>query len=171
MTAPRKISNGDWGDGISWEFYLAEDLPQEELCTAVFCLAFHEDNKVVLTRTKRGWEMLGGHLEPGETLKEAFFREAHEEGGYVPERYKLFGYRKITAQKPILARAGREYPYPVSYIPHYIAWSNLPLEAVHGEDGEVLERGVFKVDELDGLEMNEILIVQAGLWSLGALQV
>lgn len=162
MATPQKIASGDWDENVSWEFYIAEDFPPEELCSAVFCLALHDD-KVVLTRTKRGWEMLGGHLEPGETVEEALFREAHEEGGYTPEQYKFFGYRKITSKKPIPARAGREYPHPISFIPHFIAKSSIPLEDAHGEEDEVLERGVFVVSELEKLKMKEILIVEAGL--------
>lgn len=158
---PQKILHGTWDANTSWEFYLASNAPPAELCTAVFCLALHND-KVVLTRTRRGWEMLGGHIEPSETLEQALFREAHEEGGYTPESYRLFGYRKITTQRPIVAR-GKEYPFPVSYIPHFIAASSLPLDATHGEEGEALERGVFAPSDLIHLNMNEIMIVKAGL--------
>lgn len=163
LYAPTKLSSGQWDDNISWEFFLSRYLPKEQLCTATFCLALHGDQDVVLTRTKRGWEMLGGHLEPEESLKIALFREAHEEGGYTPERYQLFGYRKITAKQPVPARAGREYPFPSSYIPHFIAKSDLPVEDAHGEEDEVLEHGIFPVSQLADLNINEIAIVEAGL--------
>lgn len=158
---PQKISSGTWDENVSWEFYLANELPPEELCTAVFCLALHNDN-VVLTQTKRGWEMLGGHIEPGETIEQALFREAHEEGGYTPEDYELFGYRKIISKQPVIAR-GREYPFPTSYIPHFIATSSIPLEAIHGDEGEVLDRGVFMPEEMRGLGAREFFIIEAGL--------
>lgn len=158
---PRKLLSGSWDDNISWEFYLSDYLPESELCTAVFCLAMHSDDQVILTKTKRGWEMLGGHMEPDETVKEALFREAHEEGGYVPQQYKLFGYRKISAKQPVPARDGRQYPFPVSYIPHFIAKSKLPLEDCHGE--EVLESSSFPITKLASLDINDISIINAGL--------
>lgn len=160
---PRKLSSGTWDENVSWEFFVSSHLPESELCTATFCLALQGDHNIVLTKTKRGWEMPGGHMEPGEALEQALFREAHEEGGYTPQQYKLFGYRKITSKKPIPARAGREYPFPVSYIPHFIAKSDLALEDVHGEEDEVLDSGAFDLSELHNLNINEIAIIEAGL--------
>lgn len=159
----RRLVSGAWNEDVSWEFYLAEDLPPAELCTAVFCLALHDDDKIVLTKTKRGWEMLGGHLEPGETIEQALFREAHEEGGYTPQNYRLFGYRKIISKRVLSARSGRTYPFPVSYIPHFVAKSSHPLAPTHGEEGEVLDSRAFARAELQALALAEEVIVEAGL--------
>jgi 8-oxo-dGTP pyrophosphatase MutT (NUDIX family) len=169
LYVPHRLSSGVWNENISWEFYVSSHLPDTDLCTATFCLALQGDDKIVLTKTKRGWEMPGGHMESDETLEEALFREAHEEGGYTPQQYKLFGYRKITSKQPIPARAGREYPYPVSYIPHFIAKSDLPLEGVHGEEDEVLDSRTFALSELRGLAINEIAIIESGLPFRGKL--
>jgi 8-oxo-dGTP pyrophosphatase MutT (NUDIX family) len=162
-TSVQAIASGSWNEDVRWEFYLTDQLPPRELCTAVFCLAIQGDNGVVLTRTKRGWEMLGGHAESGESIEDALFREAHEEGGFTPERYDLFGYRKIISTKPIISRDGATYPHPVSYIPHYIARSNLPLEEVHGDPDEVLDRDIFSLSELNDLAIRDIKILEAGL--------
>jgi len=89
--SPRKIASGSWSDDIAWEFYIADETPPRELCTAVFCVAIHNDDTIVLTKTRRGWELLGGHLEGDETIEQGLFRESHEEGGYTPEVYKLCG--------------------------------------------------------------------------------
>lgn len=163
MNSPRKIAQGAWGDDISWEFYTTSELPPRELCTAVFCLAMHNDDRIVLTKTKRGWELLGGHLEDGETLEQGLLREAHEEGGYTPETYEFFGYRKITATKPIPARGGRVYPHPISYIPHFIAKSSLPLDEAHGDEGEVLDSGAFTFAEIRQINVSGIEIINAAL--------
>lgn len=160
---PYQLSSGAWDENVSWEFYVSDHLPDAALCTATFCLALQDDDKIVLTKTKRGWEMPGGHMEPDETLEQSLFREAHEEGGYTPQQYKLFGYRKIISKKPIPARAGREYPFPVSYIPHFIAKSGLLLEDVHGEEDEILDSGAFALSKLYDLDINEIAIIEAGL--------
>lgn len=162
-TSKQIIASGSWSGEVAWEFYLSNQLPPRELCTAVFCLAIHGDSSVVLTRTLRGWEMLGGHVESGESIEDALFREAHEEGGFTPERYDMFGYRKIISTKPIISRDGTAYPYPISYIPHYIARSNLPLEETHGDPNEVFDRAIFSLSELSDLAIKDIQILEAGL--------
>lgn len=158
-----KLSHGTWGEDIAWEFYLAEDMPPEELCSAVFCLALHDDDSVVLTKTRRGWEMLGGHIEAGETVEQAMLREAHEEGGYTPQAYRLFGYRKVVSGRSTPTSAGRVYPFPISYIPHFVVTSGHPLVPHHGEKGEVLDARAFSRAELEALTINESVILQAGL--------
>lgn len=163
MNSPRKISSGNWSDDVSWELYVATKMPPRELCTAVFCLAICNDNTIVLTKTGRGWELLGGHLEEGETLEQGLMRETHEEGGYTPEVYELFGYRKIIASKPVPARNGKTYPYPVSYIPHFIARSSLPLDEVHGDDGEIIDSGTFTFSEIQQMKVSGIEMINAAI--------
>lgn len=159
----RKIANGSWDDGISWEFYLTNELPPRELCTAVFCLAIHNEEAIILTKTKRGWELLGGHLESDETLEQCLLRESHEEGGYTPETYELFGYRKVISTKPIPARDGKMYPYPVSYIPHFIAKSRLPLDRTHGDEGEILDSGAFTFTEIQRMDVSGIELINIAI--------
>lgn len=106
--------------------------------------------------------MLGGHIEPGETVEQALIRECQEEGGFTPENYKLFGYRKITSKKPMPhnQRDGH-YPFPTSYIPHFVAVSTLPLQAPTGE--EIHESKAFSLTELKKLAMEQAPLVEAGL--------
>lgn len=160
---PRKIASGTWNNDVSWEFYVASEMPPRELCTAVFCLAIHNEDTIVLTKTKRGWELPGGHLEEGETLEQGLLRETHEEGGYTPEAYELFGYRKIIASNPVPARDGKTYPYPVSYIPHFIARSSLPLDEVHGDDGEILDSGAFTFSEIQQMKVSGTEMINAAI--------
>lgn len=98
MNKDNHIIVGKWGDDIQWELYATLALPPAELCTAVMCVAI-SDNKVVLACSERGWGMLGGHIEDGESLESALYREALEEGGFIIEEYRLFAVRKITATK------------------------------------------------------------------------
>lgn len=154
---------GKWDENVSWEFYLSDQLPDAALCTAVYCLAvLPHRNEVVLARNHRGWEMLGGHIEPDETIEHALIRECQEEGGFTPESYKLFGYRKITSKQPMPhnQRDGH-YPFPTSYIPHFVAVSALPLQAPTGE--EIYESKVFPLDELEKVVMEQMPLVKAGL--------
>lgn len=146
---------------MSWEFYLDEQLPEASLCTAVYCLAIVENSgQIVLTRIERGWEMLGGHIEPGETLGQALVREALEEGGFRPQAFAPFGHAKITAKNPEPNRHGGHYPQ-IGYVPYFIAISNLPLLTPTGE--EIIESRAFRPDEISSLNTNHEKIIRLGL--------
>lgn len=162
-TAP-KILEGHWDDNVSWEFYLTDQLPDPSLCTAVFCLAIVEDTgEIVLARGKRGWEMLGGHLEPGETIEQALVREAIEEGGFLPDHYAPFGYRKILAKEPVINdHGGGTYP-TTAYIPHFIATTNKPLTQPTMLGSEILESRTFGETEIPELQPNLESIILLGL--------
>jgi len=160
---PHKLTEGNWGNDISWEFYLSDELPDRELCTAVFSLAVVTENpeQIVLARNKRGWEMLGGHIEPGESLEEAAHREALEEGGFSISRFRPFGYRKVIARTPIINdHHGGHYP-PVSYIPHFVASTDRKVIDPSGE--EIFEARVFNTQSLPVLEDSQAAIAMAGL--------
>lgn len=117
MSNSEIITTGKWGKNITWEIHRSGDLPPAELCTAVACVALtgvHLD-EIVLARNKRGWEVLAGHIEPGETLDQALAREALEEGGFRISKSVPFGYRKITALKrPEADSRQAHYPYPTT---------------------------------------------------------
>lgn len=119
---------GRFNDYQTWEFYLSNELPKDVACTVTVGAVFHPDG-IILTRNHRGWELPGGHIESGETLEEALFREVEEEGGVRIDNYSLFGYRKLYNRKPGTNRATGE-PYPkIAYIPHYISITNdQPIE-------------------------------------------
>lgn len=162
--AEQVLLTGHWDDNQAWELIQSDTMPDARLCTAVYCLAILANtNEVVLTRNRRGWEMLGGHIEPDETVEQALVRECLEEGGFIPESYRLFGYRKVTAKQPVphSQRAGIFYPFPHGYIPHLIATSTLPMRQPSGI--EILEHRVFALEELETLGMEQWPIIKAML--------
>lgn len=173
MTAIKPLSNpelsGQWGDNITWEFHLSETLPPPNLCTAVFCLAIvgASFDSVVLARNKRGWELLGGHIEPGESIETALVREALEEGGFRPSQYRPFGYRKVIATVPVANdHHGGFYP-SVGLIPHFIAITSEPIGDPTGE--EIYESRIFKVNDLPDIEASQAAIIHAGFTAFRSL--
>lgn len=155
----RLIATGSWDEKASWQLYASTDMPPANLCTAVMCVALSGD-KIVLARSERGWGMLGGHIEDGETPDQALKREALEEGGFTIDRHQLFAVREITAKTAGLGRSGKAYPFPVSYMTYYWATTKQPLEAPTGE--EILESRTFALSELDSLATPDKLVIEAG---------
>ncbi|MFW6075486.1 MAG: NUDIX hydrolase [Chloroflexota bacterium] len=93
--------------------YLSDALPPSKLITSAFALAFDGDC-ILMTRLRhRGWDIPGGHVEPGESPEQTMRRETLEETGAALGRACPFGHLRmeVLAPKPERYR----YPYPVSY--------------------------------------------------------
>jgi 8-oxo-dGTP pyrophosphatase MutT (NUDIX family) len=163
MTKP--ILTGAWNDNISWEFYLTAELPDPELCATVYCLAILPDhNQIVLTRNHRGIEMLGGHVEVGESIEQAVLRECLEEGGFQVDNYRLFGVQKLrVTQRVPHPTKGRHYPFPLAYVPYFVATSRQPLQKPTGE--EIIEACVFGFDQVDTITTDHQQLISVGLES------
>lgn len=61
---------------------------KKDLISAVFLLAI-KGSKILAIKNDRGWEVPGGHVEPGETSEEALIREVEEEAGTTFSNAKL----------------------------------------------------------------------------------
>jgi 8-oxo-dGTP pyrophosphatase MutT (NUDIX family) len=97
---------------------LSKVLPDQELITCSFVLAF-QGNALLLTNLhERGWDIPGGHIEPGEKPIDAMERELYEETGALVESPQVLGYELIRLyNKP----ENYKYPYPDSYMVFYCA--------------------------------------------------
>jgi len=158
-----KIAEGKWNDITSWEFFLDTTESPFALCTAVACVGFTPDlQHVVLTRSHRGWEIVGGHIENGESIVDTLVRESREEGGFTPADYQLFGHRKLTSSQPAPhnQQPGQFYPHPHAYVPYFVAIVDDSLAPTTGE--EIFESRAFRLDELaDYLDEHYIAVVHA----------
>ncbi|HEX6873182.1 MAG TPA: NUDIX hydrolase [Micromonosporaceae bacterium] len=100
------------------EVVRSDTLPPAELTTAAFLLVLDRDEKLLLTHVNlpgRGWDVPGGHVDPGEPLAEAAVRETREETGYQahPGQLSVLGFQRFTLfEHP---PAWYHYPFPLSY--------------------------------------------------------
>ncbi|HEY8998910.1 MAG TPA: NUDIX domain-containing protein [Candidatus Saccharimonadales bacterium] len=157
-----KLCDGRWDEISSWEFYLSDEMPPRDVCVAASCVGIL-NGKIVLSRTHRGWDCLGGHIEDGESVEETMQREALEEGGLRVERFRLLGFRKVTNSKVIIAKqTGKPYPL-ISFMPWFVAVSSLPLVPTTGDEGEIFESRAFDVEEACTLSKEEQPIIKAAV--------
>jgi 8-oxo-dGTP pyrophosphatase MutT (NUDIX family) len=101
------------------------ELPAYELISTAFVLIFDRSSRVLLRYadlpTRGGWDLPGGHVEPGETPIEAAIREVDEETGWPIQASDLtvLGWNRITLQTP--KPPGFRYPHPVGYLAYFTA--------------------------------------------------
>ncbi len=67
---------------------------------------------------QRGWDIPGGHIDPGETPEETMRREVMEEATVELGPMRLFGYQRIRLLGEVPADS--RYPVPESYPVFYI---------------------------------------------------
>lgn len=116
------ISTGQWSKEICWEFYLSSSVPTENLVTAVCCVVIYEQ-KIVIIRNRRGWELPGGKIKDNETPLEAIAREVQEETGFFITNLKNIGYKKIIPTSPVSnsEKPGTYYPFPYSFVLFFLS--------------------------------------------------
>ncbi|WP_344491059.1 NUDIX hydrolase [Nonomuraea monospora] len=92
---------------------LTETLPPAEQTTSAFAFVSDSGGRTLMTyvdRAGRGWDIPGGHLEPGESLAQAAARELYEETGLrlPPSDLSIFAWQRIELLEP--PPAGYRYP-------------------------------------------------------------
>ncbi|WP_158588030.1 NUDIX hydrolase [Actinomadura logoneensis] len=86
------------------DLVLTDGLPADgRVVTTAFALVLDGAGRTLLTRVDRpgrGWEVPGGHVEPGEAPVDAAVRELAEETGLAvgADRLRLFGGQAITLE-------------------------------------------------------------------------
>lgn len=138
---------------------LSELLPQQKLITCSFVLAFQENALLLTNLNKRGWDIPGGHIEPGENPVEAMKRELYEETGAQIDSPQVLGHELIRLyNKP----EKYKYPYPDSYMVFYFA-KIVKLDDFQSTS-ETKGRGFFKPEDaykIPWVQENRAFYVQA----------
>lgn len=89
--------------------------------TSVHAIVLNDlDQLLVVEVTGRGWDLPGGHIEPGETPDQALLREVAEETGLELTAADLacVGYCHLHVDAPV--NDDYPYPHPDTYQPIYL---------------------------------------------------
>jgi 8-oxo-dGTP pyrophosphatase MutT (NUDIX family) len=103
------------------ESVLAAHPEDDRLVTSTVVFVWNPRRELLLTQVaSRGWDVPGGHVEPGEGPRETASRELYEETGVAIPVAELrpAGFVRLRLDAPRPARYG--YPYPVSCM---VAWT------------------------------------------------
>lgn len=119
-----------------------------------------KDNEVLFTVNHRGLDIVGGHIELGETAEEALMREAMEEACIIPTEYLLIGAIEVNNQdsKEIALKKG--YPiigYQLIFLVN--KYEELDFNSTH----ECLSRKYVKINEVSKYHHNWLKTHQIAL--------
>ena len=104
------------------EYHLVLDniLPPQSLITAALALIFDGNRFLMTYLNDRGWDIPGGHLEPGESPEMAVRREIYEETAAHVRDLSLFAHEEFIIYGSVPVQY--KYPYPTSYQVFYLGF-------------------------------------------------
>lgn len=126
--------------------------------TSVHCFVV-KDNEVLFTVNPRGIDIIGGHVEHGETNEQAMIREAKEEASIIPLKYEIVGAIQVDNKNnpEALKKGYPEKGYQLFY--KINEYELLPFEQTH----ECVDRKWVKKDEVAELHHKWLKTHQAVL--------
>lgn len=136
--------------GIPWmpsnsegRLYHTDTLPPVELCRTAFAFAFIGQKMLFTRLVKRGWDIPGGHIEPGESPAQAAVRETLEEARVLVEPVELIGVQELEVFGT-LPRDGWTNPLSIQVFYLCRVVEMLPFLPTD----EAVERGFFALEEV-----------------------
>jgi 8-oxo-dGTP pyrophosphatase MutT (NUDIX family) len=98
-----------WGKhAVTLEWVKSQTLPEDMVISSAHGFCFYENGIFLVNIDTRGWDLPGGHMEPGETPEECFAREAMEEAS-ISGPAKLIGYTLVDNREDLYRIPGK-YP-------------------------------------------------------------
>ncbi|CAN5705558.1 hypothetical protein BH10CHL1_BH10CHL1_16920 [soil metagenome] len=129
------------------QIVLDNTLPPIALVSTALGL-FFDGNRLLMTRLQsRGWDIPGGHIEPGETPEQTVRRETYEETGARLDKIAVFSHQKLIVHAP--KPSGYHYPHPISYQVFY--GGSIAALDPFTETSEAAERALFAPQEVHQL--------------------
>ncbi|MGC4943393.1 NUDIX hydrolase [Kribbella sp. DT2] len=133
MTSDKLLSSGTLPDLAlphRSDLFASRGLPPYGLISTAVVLLVDSSSRLLLRYAeppaRTGWDLPGGHVEPGETPLEAAVRELHEETGWRLDESTLtvLGWNRIHLHGP--KPEGFRYPHPVGYLTYFTAHLTAP---------------------------------------------
>lgn len=101
---------GDYGGPVRLSWRPGRTLPPIDRTTSVHGFCFHEGKVLLVELKSRGFDIVGGHVEPGESSEDCFRREAFEEGYIRGGPCTPLGYLIVDNTGNPNWQAGGRYP-------------------------------------------------------------
>lgn len=138
-----RVENADWlplPNRSTW--FMATEIPAGAIVTGAYVFGRQGDEFLIARHRERGWDITGGHLDPGERPEAAAAREAKEESGATIINLRLVAYQKIE----IFGELPEGYRYPaLSYQALYVG--DIAELGVFAEEEDMVERRLVSFDE------------------------
>ena len=105
------VKKGSQNDNTEYQYRLARTIPEGAISTAVSAVVYYGDS-IVMIKNRRGYEIVCGHVEEGETIEQALTREMLEETGCEVESSEMFAYTYVhNTVKQFSKSTGLEVAY------------------------------------------------------------
>jgi 8-oxo-dGTP pyrophosphatase MutT (NUDIX family) len=121
-----------WGVDSIVGFEATEQLPPPHLTSIAGGFVFQDDKVILANVPGRGWEIIGGRIDIGESPDETFRREALNQIGVNLSQVKMIGVVRIEHTGPEPPNC--PYPHPVGYGVQYIGIASDLLPFTGGSD-------------------------------------
>ncbi len=117
-TPKREFPTTKWGPNSIISFEATEHLPPPELTSIAGGFVFYNDKLVLANIPGRGWEIIVGRIDVGESPEITFRRETYDQVGLELSHVKMIGVVRIEHKGPEPPNC--PYPFPIGYGVQYI---------------------------------------------------
>lgn len=148
MKNQKEIAN--FGGKVFLTTLLPEEITENIIPNTVHIFPINKQGKILFTENQRGIDIIGGHIEKGETVEEALFRESMEEACITLNTFSLVGAIMVdNTENPTAIQKGYpQFGYQFFYI------STNYIEKQFLQTHESISRKYIDKDEINNIHHN-----------------